>query len=115
MNIASRLKFLREKSGESLQQVANGSGCSKSQVWHLEMGKANNPSINLLKALARHFRVSVSYLVEDPFDAPYDRAIALYNEVFNRLPPKAINFLIDVAVSLQTNGLCQEIENDKNG
>lgn len=115
MNIANRLKFLREKSGESLQQVANGSGCSKCHVWHLEMGKANNPSINLLRALARHFRVSVSYLIEDQFDVPYNSAIVLYNEVHNRLPPNAINFLIDMAVALQTNELCPEVESEEHG
>lgn len=62
--LAQRLKELRLKTGESLQEVADAIGASKAYVWTLESGKKDaNPTVELLKKLADHFRVSVAYLI----------------------------------------------------
>ncbi|WP_347310762.1 helix-turn-helix domain-containing protein [Defluviimonas sp. SAOS-178_SWC] len=63
MNIGERLFDLRRKSGESLQQVADAAGVSKAHVWELEKGRSRNPSFELVRALARHFGVSIDVLV----------------------------------------------------
>jgi len=63
MNIGERLFELRQKSGESLQQVADAVGVSKPHVWELEKGRSKNPSFELVRALARHFGVSIDVLV----------------------------------------------------
>ncbi len=63
MNIGERLFDLRQKSGESLQQVADAAGVSKAHVWELEKGRSRNPSFELVRALARHFGVSIDVLV----------------------------------------------------
>jgi transcriptional regulator with XRE-family HTH domain len=63
MDIGERLFELRQKNGESLQQVADSAGVSKAHVWELEKGRSKNPSFELVRALARHFGVSVDVLV----------------------------------------------------
>lgn len=65
MSLASRLKDLRIKSGQSLQQVADGVGVSKAHIWELESGKSTNPGVELLKRLAEHFKVTVGYFAGD--------------------------------------------------
>ncbi len=69
MNLGGRLSRLRQRKGESLQDVAEAVGVSKAHIWELEKGRADNPSMGLVTRLADHFGVSVSFLVdEDPGD-----------------------------------------------
>lgn len=63
MQISERLFSLRQKSGQSLQQVADAIGVSKAHVWELEKGRSTNPSFDLVQKLAGHFGVSVEVLV----------------------------------------------------
>lgn len=63
--LKDKLRALRSKSGESLQQLADAIRVSKAHVWELEAGRSQNPSLEILKALASHFQVSLLYLVED--------------------------------------------------
>ena len=65
MPFADRLKELRWRTGQSLQQVAYAIGASKAHIWELENNKSNNPSLDLLQRLASHFNTSVSYLIEE--------------------------------------------------
>ncbi|MGB4359540.1 MAG: helix-turn-helix transcriptional regulator [Rhodoferax sp.] len=64
MSIGAKLTELRLRQGESLQQVADTVGISKTHVWALERGTSKNPSLDLLKRLAEHFKVTVEYLAE---------------------------------------------------
>lgn len=67
MALGAKLKELRTRKGDSLQQVADAVGASKAHIWELEMGKSKNPSLELLTKLAKHFDVPVAALVgEDP-------------------------------------------------
>lgn len=65
MGLGMRLKSLRDKTGESLQQVADAVGVSKAHVWELEKERSANPSFDLVQRLAKHFGVSVDVLVGD--------------------------------------------------
>jgi transcriptional regulator with XRE-family HTH domain len=65
MSIGARIRQLRLRNRESLQQVADAVGASKPHIWELEAEKTANPSIELLKKLAEHFKVPVSYLLEE--------------------------------------------------
>ncbi len=65
MPLTDKLRTLRSKSGESLQQVGDAIKVSKAHIWELETGRSRNPSLDILKALAAHFGVSLSYLAED--------------------------------------------------
>ena len=80
MALGARLRQLRIKSGESLQDVATAVKASKAHIWELETGKSRNPSMDLLSALASHFAVSVASLVgEDTTDDP--KLVGMYREL----------------------------------
>jgi transcriptional regulator with XRE-family HTH domain len=66
MAIGERLKGLRVKKGQSLQQVADAVGASKAHIWELESNRSTNPSLDLLRKLATHFETSVAYLISEP-------------------------------------------------
>jgi transcriptional regulator with XRE-family HTH domain len=69
MSIGARLKKLRIRKGETLQQVADAVGASKPHIWELEVGKSKNPSLDLLTNLAQHFNVPISYLLDESASA----------------------------------------------
>ncbi|MFK7745884.1 MAG: helix-turn-helix domain-containing protein [Roseobacter sp.] len=65
MAIGDRLFSLRQKTGESLQGVADKVGVSKAHVWELEKGRSRNPSFELVRKLAAHYGVSIDVLTGD--------------------------------------------------
>lgn len=65
MRLGERIFGLRQKSGQSLQQVADAIGVSKAHVWELEKGRSANPSFELVRKLADHFAVTIDVLVGD--------------------------------------------------
>jgi len=82
MSLGARLKKLRIKKNQSLQDVADAVGASKAHIWEIERGGSNNPTMELLNKLADHFAVSVSYLVgEQPADEETQGVVALYREL----------------------------------
>jgi transcriptional regulator with XRE-family HTH domain len=66
MPVGDKIKELRMKTGESLQQVADAIGASKAHVWELEGNRSKNPSLDMLQKLATHFKTTVAYLIEEP-------------------------------------------------
>jgi transcriptional regulator with XRE-family HTH domain len=66
MAIGDRIKELRVRKGDSLQQVADAIGGSKAHIWELESNRSKNPSLDLLQKLATHFQTSIAYLIEEP-------------------------------------------------
>lgn len=67
MTLGARIAEHRQHRGESLQEVADAAGVSKTHIWDLEQGRTGNPSMQLVERLADHFGVTVAYLVgEDP-------------------------------------------------
>ena len=65
MALAERLTALRLQRNASLQAVADAVGVSKAHIWELEKGRADNPTMALLKRLAAFYNVTVAYLVEE--------------------------------------------------
>ncbi|WP_137702229.1 helix-turn-helix domain-containing protein [Marimonas lutisalis] len=63
MQIGERLFNLRQKSGESLQAVADAVEISKAHIWELEKGHSKNPSFELVRKLAKHFGVTIDELI----------------------------------------------------
>jgi len=66
MPIGDRIKELRLRRKESLQQLADAIGASKAHIWEIEAGRSRNPSLELLQNLAKHFQTTIAYLVEEP-------------------------------------------------
>ncbi|PHZ84020.1 helix-turn-helix domain-containing protein [Paremcibacter congregatus] len=63
MSLAVKLKELRLRKKQSLQQVADAIGISKTHVYDLEKGNSKNPSVDLLKQYSNHFGVPVNTLI----------------------------------------------------
>jgi transcriptional regulator with XRE-family HTH domain len=101
MSLASKLKQLRAKTGESLQKVADSVGVSKAHVWDMERGESANPSLELLKKIAEHFNVTVAYLADD-LATPNDAApIQFFREFEGKLSDKDWDALRTVADRLK--------------
>jgi transcriptional regulator with XRE-family HTH domain len=82
MSIGARLKELRIKKNQSLQDVADAVQASKAHIWEIERGGSKNPSMDLLSRIADHFGVSISYLVgEQPPNDQTDELVALYRDL----------------------------------
>ena len=69
MSLGLRLAKLRQKKGESLQEVADAVGVSKAHIWEMEKGRADNPSMALVTRLADHFGTTIAFLVGEDIDA----------------------------------------------
>lgn len=99
MSLATKLKELRGKNRQSLQDVADAIGASKTHVYDLETGRSTNPSIDLLTKLATHFRVSIADLVgENPGGENEDPAlVAMYRDLKTLAPQdrETIQMLMD--------------------
>ncbi|MEM7120542.1 MAG: helix-turn-helix transcriptional regulator [Pseudomonadota bacterium] len=76
MSLATRIRELRLQKGESLQELADAIGVSKTHVWEMEKGRSQNPSIEILSSLADHFKVTVADLAgENPSAAGGDAEV----------------------------------------
>ncbi|WP_366526633.1 helix-turn-helix transcriptional regulator [Aquabacterium sp.] len=65
MPLGSKLAELRLRKGASLQDVADAVGVSKTHIWQLEKGSSQNPSIDLIRKLADHFNVPLTFLADE--------------------------------------------------
>ncbi|MEX0645693.1 MAG: helix-turn-helix transcriptional regulator [Parvularculaceae bacterium] len=102
MPLGVRIKKLRLKRGESLQDVADAVGCSKAHVWELEQGRAKNPSMALLKAIADHFDLTVAALAgEDLFDTEADRQLARLFRQAQELSDRDLNTIEDMIKAMR--------------
>lgn len=83
MSLATKLQKLRTAKRESLQDVADAIGASKAHVWELEKGTAKKPSIELVRALAEHFGVSIASLVGETPDETTDeeQLLVMYRDL----------------------------------
>ena len=105
MSLAAKLRELRAGKKASLQAVADAVGVSKPHVWELEKGKTKNPSLDLLKQLAKFYGVSLDYLanMEDGTGGN-----VRYNALLRKIDPesmsesdwKVIESAIDFAVTM---------------
>jgi transcriptional regulator with XRE-family HTH domain len=69
MSFGARIAALRRDAKQSLQDVADAVGVTKTHIWELEKGRTANPSLSVIKGIADHFGVSVTSLVEEDINA----------------------------------------------
>ena len=83
MSLGAKLNELRMRKGESLQQTADAVGVTKTHIWELEKGKSANPSAELLRKLADHFKVTVDFLIDPTRDGlrTEDEAMVFYRDL----------------------------------
>jgi transcriptional regulator with XRE-family HTH domain len=81
VSLASKLKELRVRNNESLQEVAKAVVSSKAHIWELESGKPVNPSLELLKRLADHFKVSVAFLIGESAEGADKQLLKMFRNL----------------------------------
>lgn len=83
MSLGEKLRVLRTRKQESLQDVADAVNASKAHIWDLERGHSKNPSIELLTKLADHFNVPVASLIGENPAAPDEppEMVAMYRNL----------------------------------
>jgi len=101
MSLASKLKELRAKNGESLQKVADSVGVSKAHIWDMERGESSNPSLELLKKISEHFNVTVAYLADDLATPKDATPLQFFREFEGKLTDKDWDTLRTVADRLK--------------
>ncbi len=67
------LRSARIAAGLTLEQLGEISGVDKNTVWRWEAGKSN-PSIDMLRRLAKYFSCSVDELISSNPTSPRDQA-----------------------------------------
>jgi transcriptional regulator with XRE-family HTH domain len=84
--MGQRLRQLRQDHGQTVRGAAEAIGCAFNHLSMLERGTAANPSLLMLQGIARHYSVSVAYLIgEDGIKNRWaDRAI--YVDDMSELP-----------------------------
>ena len=95
-----RLTELRIAKDVSLQVVADAADVSKAHIWELEKGRADNPTMTLLKALANFYGVSVSYLVGEGEPTEANPELASLFRLAGRLEDSDRTILQDVVRSM---------------
>lgn len=104
MSLGEKLAELRRKKDQSLQDVASSVGASKGHIWELETGKSQNPSIELLRRLADHFQVSVSWLIGETPNAIEDSNFATLYRGFSDLTPSNKEIIRTLIESMRKAG-----------
>jgi transcriptional regulator with XRE-family HTH domain len=102
MALAAKLKALRIGKGKSLQDLADEVGASKAHIWDLEMGRAKNPTIELLTKLSNALGTSISELVgENPKSADADpQVVAMFRDL-KGLSPADLKAIRDMMTHLK--------------
>jgi XRE family transcriptional regulator of biofilm formation len=61
--LGRRIQALREKRGLSVQELANRAGTTYQSIWRIEREAQLDPSVALMKGIARALGVGVDYLI----------------------------------------------------
>jgi transcriptional regulator with XRE-family HTH domain len=104
MPIGDKIKELRIRNKQSLQQVADSVGVSKAHIWEMERGTSANPGLELLKKLAEHFKVTVAYLADDAVASEKAAPLQFFREFEGKLSDKDWETLRTVAERLTDKG-----------
>ena len=106
MALADRIGELRRTRGESLQDVADAVGVTKTHIWELERGRAKNPSLAVIEGLANHFKVSIASLVGEDIDAAdADQELARMFRLASELDDRERQFIDDMIESFRRRRL----------
>lgn len=102
MSVARVLSDLRIKKNKSLQDVADAIGVSKTHLWELEKGRADNPSLETIKRLADYFSVPISVFVGEQLESDSDpQQLAVMFRQVRELGQNERDILSDMLISLQ--------------
>jgi transcriptional regulator with XRE-family HTH domain len=100
MSLATRLNQLRLQKKQSLQDVADAIGVSKTHIWELEKNRSTNPSLEMLTKLANHFEVPIRSLVGEDTESKEDEKLAMMFRQVGDLGPNDRAVLEDMVRSM---------------
>lgn len=108
MEIHENIKLLREKRGETLEEVAKAIGSSKQTIQRYETGEIKNIPYDKIVALAKHFRVKPGAIMgwedtEDITDNMVSEHIELISK-WERLSPEKQKAVMDIIDALNGEG-----------
>jgi transcriptional regulator with XRE-family HTH domain len=103
MSLGSKLRELRIKKNQSLQDVASAIGVSKAYVWQLERDEDGNPSLDVLKKIADHFATSVAVLAGESTELTADSQLMRMFRNLSELTPGDRAVIEDVMKTLKKN------------
>lgn len=108
MEIHENIKLLREKRGETLEEVAKAIGSSKQTIQRYETGEIKNIPYDKIVALAKHFRVKPGAIMgwEDT-EAFTDDMVSEHIELISkwiRLSPEKQKAVMDIIDALNGEG-----------
>ncbi len=95
MGFAERLSALRKKRGLTQQALGDVAGVHMMQIHRYENG-ASQPSIEVLKKLARALRVSADELLFDKDERGPDEELRLQFEAISHLAPEEKHVVVEV-------------------
>jgi XRE family transcriptional regulator, master regulator for biofilm formation len=61
--LGQRIQRLREQRGLSVQELADRAGTTYQSIWRIERGDQLDPSVALVRGIARALGVGVDYLI----------------------------------------------------
>lgn len=108
MEIHENIKLLREKRGETLEEVAKAIGSSKQTIQRYETGEIKNIPYDKIIALSNHFRVKPGVIMgwedtEDFTDDMVSEHIDLISK-WVRLSPEKQKAVMDIIDALNGEG-----------
>lgn len=108
MEIHENIKLLREKRGETLEEVAKAIGSSKQTIQRYETGEIKNIPYDKIVALAKYFRVKPGAIMgwedaEDFSDDMVSEHIELISK-WIRLSPEKQKAVMDIIDALNGEG-----------
>jgi XRE family transcriptional regulator, master regulator for biofilm formation len=62
--LGQRIQRLRERRGLSVQELADRAGTTYQSIWRIERGDQKDPSVALIRAIARTLGVGVDHLID---------------------------------------------------
>lgn len=101
VSLGSKLKDLRLRQSQSLQQVADAVKVSKTYVWQLERDEDTNPSVDVLKRIADHFKTTVAALVGESKVHESDEQLLRMFRNLEELQPKDREIIDDMIRSFK--------------
>lgn len=103
MQLSEKLKILRRNKRQTLQEIADSVGVSKSYVCELENGTSKNPGFKLLVKLATHFGVTIEFLADEETEPKDAAALEFFHEYHDKLSPEDWMALKAMASRLKNN------------
>lgn len=88
MKFGARIRDLRTKKGQTLDQLAQETGSSKSYIWELENKNPPRPSAEKLSAIAAALGVTVDYLIGSDAQTLHAAEDKAFFRQYSSLPPE---------------------------